>query len=361
MNVSSKETSVIWESTVSIFSTEGYHEGPKLEDIVHEMEIVMEDVFRAVNAIGAIENFLVCILLYQMRRKDLLAPMPFFLLCQQAFFDCCSAALAFLVSFDLLHYFEQGDIWNYLACHIWDTSALFTLFYLYSDYNHVLFTSMIFLSIRFPIYYFTMKKNRSLIMFSFYLLFFSYNFPVFYRLFYDPASHTCIDQWSWDVNFDFFHIYTYTEVLVDFFIPLMLVIFLNASIIRHLKSKSLQILSGSESAGGAGHGSYHGPELRGEASRSLLKISLALTISFLLFSTYMTVFEFLVALNIWHKSFDSLEGNLAILIETASLSINPILILFFLPSLRKQIFLWWTGHSRQSSSFISSSSSRIHR
>ena len=189
MNTTSTKTE---STTIEIFtgySTEwGHHEPPSFEEILHEAEIVLEDVFRVINGAGAIENFIAIIILYKLRRSDLLAPMPYFLLSQQALFDCLSCLFAILVSFDILHYFDMGNFENYLVCHIWDTDGLVTLFYLYSDYNHVLFTLMIFLSIRYPIYYFTMRKFRFVIMFFFYITLFAYNFPMFYRLTYDPET-----------------------------------------------------------------------------------------------------------------------------------------------------------------------------
>ena len=65
-------------------------------------------ILMAVNGVGVAENVLALVLFVQLYRHDLLAPVPTFMLAQQAFWDACSSALVVGLDSPIFDYMVPG-------------------------------------------------------------------------------------------------------------------------------------------------------------------------------------------------------------------------------------------------------------
>ena len=307
----------------------------------YDLAIIAQQIFQLLIVIGTLENITALIILYLLRKKDLIAPIPWVILSHQLLIDSLGATMTLIVSFNVPNEGQHFPVFfNFLLCQAWDSGAIFSLFFLESDYNHILFAVMIYLSIRFPIYYFTMKKQIVLILLVFHAVCIIINAPMFTRLTFSTLTFECIEPWIYKAqSYNIYQLYASLKVVTDFFVPFIFLITFNFMIVRVLRSKSSKLQIQGTNVG------YHGPEVRAEATAALLRISIAFIFSFILCSVYITLFEFFVGTKIWNLTYDAVEANLAVLSESVSLLIDPIFIVMFLPAFRRQVArLWPTSH-----------------
>ncbi len=290
-----------------------------------------------IDSIGVIENVLAFFLFLQLRIRNLLNPTAHLMLGQQVFFDGLSCGLAILVSIDPFKLISLNGVWNIIICQVWKTQFIYFLVYSYSVYNHVIISFERLIAIVFSLHYSQLKNKLWLYLSIFYVILFVYNLPGLARMSYDLEEHICQITQEYNNIVQAIDVYNVSTVFVGFVFPLAFMVTTNWMVVYRLKieSKTMQKFSGTQGA------SYHGPNKISEANRALVKISVALAISFISTSIFANVFLFLSALDIITIQQFSPIGNLTILSANVNMTMNPILCIFLLPSLRKNIATWF--------------------
>ncbi len=112
----------------------------------------------------------------------------------------------------------------------------------------------------------------------------------------------------------------------------------NLTVIRTIR-KSGKIFSKNSSAETGSASAIHGKDIKERASRSLVQLTLALGVTFIICAAFANFVVLLLATKIIKlpEYFHEME-HLAILTENLTMILNPILYTIFLPSLRRQIW-----------------------
>ena len=300
--------------------TDSDHFFRDLEEEEEFLELLLEKIFLIVNCIGWVENVTAIVILTLLYKKGFISGLSHLMLSQQAFFDAASCALGILVSFHPLEWVSPGDFWNYLLCHAWVSRGIYNVFYSYSVYTHVLLSLDRYLAIKMSIQYILIKAKFKFLLFLFYSFVLVYASPVFLKYFYDPIEHDCYDK------IGFVDTYDYVTVIIGYVLPLLLLAYLNGSVVQKLRKQRKLV-----------HIESAGPDAREVAGKALVKISVALGISFIICAAYANIFIVLSTAQLISIPKRSHLGHLSILSINVNMTLNPILSLIFLPSLRKQI------------------------
>ena len=339
------------KTTEALLYTQGWSSPSTAPELSFLEEFALEGVtlyvLIAVDGIGVIENLFVFLLFLQLRRKQLLTPTAHLMLGQQTFFDALSCGLAILVSLDPFKLISLNGTWNILLCHIWKTQFIYFLAYLYAVYNHCIISSERLIAIVYSLHYSRLKNKLWIILVSFYLIMFAYNFPGLFRMNYDFETNTCERTQEYNQIVQPIDVYNVSTIFFQFLLPLLIMGVTNIMVVFRLKreSKAMQKFGGMHES--AAQSSMHGPNKITEANRALVKISVSLAISFISTSIFANIFLFLSALDLITIPQFSPLGNLTILSANINMTINPILCIVCLPSLRRSITTWFTSKPSQ--------------
>ena len=179
-----------------------------------------------------------------------------------------------------------------------------------------------FIAIKTSIRYRVHKQKFKFFLLFYYILIFSNSGSGMLTSFYNEDHHRCYDK------FGFVDLYDYAKAITGYILPVLLIAYFNLNVIRKLQMQPKNLVNG---------GTIRSHDSRIIASRSLVKISLALGIAFIVSAAYANIFLILSTARVISISKESHFGELSILSSNICMSLNPILSIIFLPSLRRKL------------------------
>ena len=292
-----------------------------------------------INVIGVLANIFLFSLLVTLRRRQEISDAGLILLCNEAIVDFQNSLYAIIYThsdFHILPDFHGDFEWiREFVCLVWHSQYPYWVTYCVSVFNEVLLSTERYIAISFPFHQDKFRKRIPFFLFLLYLTQLTFNSPYFFYNEYNFTINDCIASHFHD-DLIFFRWYSIVWSLEAYLFPAIANLFINGLIIKKLRitDKILSIHSTQSS------------NFKNKASRMLLKASITISVLYVFTMFYTNYFYVTQSHEGIYDSYD-IRNIIGIGLATFHFSFKPLIVMFFLPAIRRFTFDLLTARRRR--------------
>ena len=308
----------------------------QIESSIYQLLYLLRIPLTVINCIGVFGNIFLFIALIILRRKNIIAEAGVIVLQNQAIADFHNSLLTLLFTFgDLnnLPEISQNFEWIRLfACMFWHVQYPYWYFYCISVFNEMTLSLERYIAIVHPFQQYKFRKKIPLIITGNYLFHIIFNIPYIFYNDYDFENRRCFAR-PFEGTFILIRLFAVIWAIEAYIVPGLGLIVFNFMTIRTLKISDKML--------GSHITASNQKDLKSKAGRLLAKTATTIGVSFFLTMTYCNYFFVTQSLDGSYDSYD-VRNIFGIGLATFHFSMNPLIILFFLPGIRRLIINLFT-------------------
>ena len=285
-----------------------------------------------INSIGVISNLCLFLVLNFLRKRQIISEAGVIVLLNQSIIDFQNVLLIIAYQFgnldDLPETYGDYEWIRAVTCYFWHTQYPYWSTYSVSVFNEMLLALERYFAIVHPFHHQKFRKKLRFIIASNYIGNIIFNIPYMGYNEYGFIVHTCVVR-AFVGIFVVERYYAVIWSIEAYVIPGLGLLYFNINTIRTLRKTDKFLQSDANLISRAA-------ELKSKASRLLVKASICIAISYYLTMTFITYFYTAQSLEGSYDTYD-IRNIVGTGMASIHFSLNPIIVLFFLPGLRRLV------------------------